>query len=134
MHVCMLLYATLSIPSLSGFSLSGAFIGYEGLFGMGIGTIYASLDGVTPAPASCSHANDVGVFCAEPSPSVCQSGAVRLSGGRDDNEGRLEVCVNNQWGTVCDDSWDISATAIACKQLNKFGKYDLNLPPYRSMN
>ncbi len=48
---------------------------------------------------------------------VCRSGEVRLGGGVDASQGRVEVCFNNIWGTVCDDSWDDNAAAVVCRQL-----------------
>ena len=40
-----------------------------------------------------------------------------MIGGSNDNEGRVEVCVLGQWGTVCDDGWSQQNAKVACNQL-----------------
>ena len=53
--------------------------------------------------------------------SVCQLGALRLVGGRNNLEGRVEVCLGNRWGTICDDFWNNADANVACRQLGYAG-------------
>ena len=47
----------------------------------------------------------------------CYDGELRLAGGTSVNEGRVELCYQNQWGTVCRDGWSIADARVACRQL-----------------
>ena len=49
--------------------------------------------------------------------SGCSNGTIQLGSGQSTNEGRVDVCINGVWGTVCDDHWDTSDARIVCRQL-----------------
>ena len=48
----------------------------------------------------------------------CADGQIRLAGGNIENEGRVEICMNNVWGTVCRDSWGSADATVVCRQLD----------------
>ena len=47
----------------------------------------------------------------------CRDGSIRLRGGSTVLEGRVEICVEGRWGTVCDSGWDSRDATVVCRQL-----------------
>ncbi|WAR24040.1 NETR-like protein, partial [Mya arenaria] len=64
----------------------------------------------------CSHQSDVSVACYGPRLNVSD---VRLVNGTGPDDGRAELLVDGKWGTICDDSFDITDTEAFCAMLGK---------------
>ena len=43
--------------------------------------------------------------------------AIRLVGGSNDAEGRVEMFVDGQWTAICDEGWSLPDAAVACNHL-----------------
>ena len=49
--------------------------------------------------------------------SNCSDGEIRIAGRVTTTSGRLEVCFNRAWGTVCNYAWGTNDFRVACRQL-----------------
>ena len=47
----------------------------------------------------------------------CTPRAVRLVGGSNQLQGRVEVCYNGRWGTVCEDRFNTTEANVVCRML-----------------
>ena len=52
-----------------------------------------------------------------PHEGLCSDGEVRLEDGEREYDGRLEVCYDENWATVCDFDVDDTVAEVVCRQL-----------------
>ena len=73
---------------------------------------------LSPSSSSYRSYPVVSVICQGNTTSQpeCSSGDVRLVGGERESEGRVEICVEGFWGTVCDSGWSQREAVVVCRQ------------------
>lgn len=59
--------------------------------------------------ASIDNSNNVYIGCID--------GLIRLQDGKNNSEGRVEICVKGAWNTVCDEGWDEYAAKVICREI-----------------
>ena len=74
----------------------------------------------------CSHDQDAAIVCSNTELSPLPL-ALELTDGQTDNEGRVRVRFNGEWGRVCSNFWDIRDAHVICKQLGYTGASSLKI-------
>ena len=65
------------------------------------------------------------ILCVAP----CSSPDLRLVGGANSSEGRVEVCFDQQWGTVCESRFEDVDAGVVCRQLG-YSRHSKDLSDY----
>ena len=64
----------------------------------------------------CSHTHYIGAGISTRFDN-CTNGKVRLVDGVNATEGRVEICINRAWGSVCDQGFTKEEAIVVCRQL-----------------
>ena len=97
-----------------------------------------------PSVGNCSFMLETTSTCEEPILGIvcqpqsaadfsnCTDGDIRLVDGGSPIDGRVEVCVNRAWGTVCDNLFGADEAEVICAQLGhpRAGKIMLHFSPF----
>ena len=81
------------------------------------------------AVSSCSvQQSDAGVVCQDITTenASCSTGAIRLVNGANILEGRVEICINNAWGTICDSTFSEDESNVICNQIGPNNGKNIN--------
>ena len=57
----------------------------------------------------------------------CNETDLCLVRGKTPDDGRVEICLDGGWGSVCYDKWDIRDAEVVCRQLGYNGRESLPL-------
>ena len=65
----------------------------------------------------------------------CTEGEVRLVNGSSPNKGRVEICIDQSWATVCSNGFDYRESRVICGQLG-YQRYGILMQstPFFSIN
>lgn len=56
--------------------------------------------------------------CIDTVAPICEDGAIQLVNGDFQSEGTIQICMDGQWGTVCDDLFGVEEAKVVCRVLN----------------